>query len=126
VKALISSDAAPVPVGAYSPGLTVGDWIFLSGQGGFHPETGELISDDITGQTEQTFRNIEALLRSAGARLADVVSCLVHLTDLSQFAAFNAVYEKQFPGVKPVRTTVRADLVAGMLVEITVIARRAS
>jgi 2-iminobutanoate/2-iminopropanoate deaminase len=52
-----------------------------------------------------------------------VVSCLVHLTDLSQFEAFNAIYEKELPGTKPVRTTVRADLVAGMLVEITAVAR---
>jgi 2-iminobutanoate/2-iminopropanoate deaminase len=47
----------------------------------------------------------------------------VHLTDLAHFSAFNAVYEQQFPGVRPVRTTVRADLLAGMLVEVTVVAR---
>jgi 2-iminobutanoate/2-iminopropanoate deaminase len=47
----------------------------------------------------------------------------VHLADLSDYAAFNSIYEQQFPGTKPVRTTVRADLVAGMLVEITVVAR---
>ena len=52
-----------------------------------------------------------------------IVSCLVHIVDLADFAAFNAIYEKKFTGVKPVRTTVRADLVAGMKVEITVIAR---
>jgi enamine deaminase RidA (YjgF/YER057c/UK114 family) len=57
--------------------------------------------------------------------LDDVVSCLVHIVDLGQFAAFNASYGKQFRGpTKPVRTTVRADLVAGMLVEVTVIARK--
>lgn len=123
MKTLISSEDIPTPVGPYSPGLTVGEWIFLSGQGGFEPETGKLISDDIEEQTEQVFRNIEALLEGAGASLDDAVSCLVHLADLSQFAAFNAIYEKKFAGTKPVRTTVRADLVAGMLVEITVVAR---
>ena len=82
-----------------------------------------MISDDIAEQTEQTFRNIEVLLEAAGSSLDDVVSCLVHLTDLSQFSAFNAIYEQKFTGVKPVRTTVRADLVAGLLVEITVVAR---
>jgi 2-iminobutanoate/2-iminopropanoate deaminase len=123
MKTLISSEDIPTPVGPYSPGLTVGEWIFLSGQGGFEPETGELISDDIGEQTEQVFRNIEALLEGAGASLDDAVSCLVHLADLSQFGTFNAIYEKKFAGTKPVRTTVRADLVAGMLVEITVVAR---
>jgi 2-iminobutanoate/2-iminopropanoate deaminase len=125
MKTLISSEDAPPVVGPYSPGLSVGEWIFLSGQGGFDPTTGKMVSDDIAGQTEQTFRNVEVLLEAAGASLDNVVSCLVHLTDLSQYPSFNAIYEEKFPGVKPVRTTVRADLVAGMLVEITVVARAA-
>ncbi|HXH95775.1 MAG TPA: Rid family detoxifying hydrolase [Gaiellaceae bacterium] len=123
MKALISSDKIPTPAGPYSPGLTVGEWIFLAGQGGFDPNTGKVVSGDLVEQTEQTFDNIQALLEAAGASLDDVVSCLVHLVDLADFPAFNAVYEQKFTGVKPVRTTVRADLVAGMLVEITVIAR---
>jgi len=123
VKTLISSEHAPAAVGPYSPGLSVGEWIFLSGQGGFDPATGKMISDDIAEQTAQTFRNIEVLLEAAGASLDNVVSCLVHLSDLSDYAAFNAIYGSQFPGTKPVRTTVRADLVAGMLVEITAVAR---
>jgi 2-iminobutanoate/2-iminopropanoate deaminase len=123
MKTLISAADIPTPVAPYSPGLSVGEWIFLSGQGGFDRETGKMISDDIAEQTAQTFRNIETLLDAAGASLDDVVSCLVHLADLSDYAAFNAIYEKQFAGTKPVRTTVRADLVAGMVVEITVVAR---
>jgi 2-iminobutanoate/2-iminopropanoate deaminase len=125
MKTLISSESSPPAAGPYSPALSVGGWIFLSGQGGFDPETGKVVSDDIAEQTEQTFRNIEVLLEAAGASLDDVVSCLVHLTDLSQFPAFNAIYEQKFTGVKPVRTTVRADLVAGLVVEITVVARAA-
>ena len=125
MKEVLISAEAPAPAGPYSPGLIVGDWIFLSGQGGFDPDTGQLASENIAGQTAQVFRNIEALLRSAGAGLDDVVSCLVHLSDLALFDAFNAGYEKQFPGpARPVRTTVRADLVAGMLVEVTVIASK--
>ena len=125
MKDLVTSAEAPAPAGPYSAGLRVGDLIFLSGQGGFDPDTGQLVSDDIAEQTAQTFRNIEVLLQAAGATLDDVVSCLVHLSDLAQFAEFNASYEKQFPGpVKPVRTTVRADLVADMRVEVTVIASK--
>ena len=123
MKAVIDSDKAPAPVGPFSPGLSVGEWIFLSGQGGFDPKTGKIVSDDLVEQTEQTFTNIETLLEAAGASLDDVISCLVHLVDLADFAAFNAIYEQKFTGVKPVRTTVRADLVAGMQVEITVIAK---
>jgi 2-iminobutanoate/2-iminopropanoate deaminase len=123
MKTLIDSDKSPTPVGPFSPGLSVGEWIFLSGQGGFDPKTGKIVSDDLVEQTEQIFDNIETLLEAAGASLDDVISCLVHIIDLADFAAFNAIYEQKFTGVKPVRTTVRADLVAGMRVEITVIAK---
>ena len=92
----------------------------------FLAETGKLVDGGIAEQTEQTFRNVDALLRAAGASLSDVVSCLVHLAELSDFGAFNEVYASQFPSeVKPVRTTVRADLVSDMRVEVTVIACRA-
>jgi 2-iminobutanoate/2-iminopropanoate deaminase len=122
---LIAPPYAPPAAGRYSPGLLADDWIFLSGQGGFDPDTGELVSDDIAGQTAQVFRNVEVLLRAAGASLDDIVSCLVHLSDLAQFAEFNVSYAKQFPGpVKPTRTTVGSSLVAGMRVEVTVVARR--
>jgi 2-iminobutanoate/2-iminopropanoate deaminase len=125
VKELISAAGTPAPAGVYSPGLAVGDWIFLAGQGGFDPSTDQLASDDIAGQTAQAFRNVETLLRSAGAGLEDVVSCLVHLSDLALFDEFNQAYARHFPGpAKPVRTTVRADLLAGMLIEVTVIAIR--
>jgi 2-iminobutanoate/2-iminopropanoate deaminase len=124
MKQLIKPDAAPDLGLPFSPAVAVGDWIFLSGQGGFDA-SGTLVSDAVEAQTEQTFRNIETLLAEAGASLDDVVSCLVHLVDLDDFPAFNAIYAKQFSGVLPVRTTVRADLVAGMRVEITVVAVRA-
>jgi 2-iminobutanoate/2-iminopropanoate deaminase len=107
----------------FSAGLEVDGWVYLSGQGGFHPGTGEL-GDTIEEQTNATIDNVASLLGEAGLGLGDVVSCLVHLTDLDEFAAFNAVYASRFPDPKPVRTTVRADLVRGMHVEITVVARR--
>ena len=71
-----------------------------SGQGGFDPNTGKVVSDDLVEQTEQTFNNIETVLEAARASLDDVTSCLVHLVDLVDFPAFNAVYEQKFKGVK--------------------------
>jgi 2-iminobutanoate/2-iminopropanoate deaminase len=121
-KTLITSDQSPPSLGPFSPALRVGDWLYLSGQGGFDPASGELVGD-VAEQTEQTFRNIGYLLDAAGATFDDVVSCLVHLADLDDFATFNEGYARQLgEGVRPVRTTVRADLVAGMRVEITVVA----
>jgi 2-iminobutanoate/2-iminopropanoate deaminase len=94
---LIIAPDVPSAAGPYSSGLVVGDWIFLSGQGGFDPDTGELVGDTIGDQTTRAFRNVEALLRAAGASLDDVVFCLVHLRDLAQFEEFNASYTQQFP-----------------------------
>ena len=111
------------PASAFSLGLQVGDLVFLAGQGGRDPETGEL-PPTIEEQTERTIRTIETLLASAGCTLADVVSCLVHLSDLSLFPRYNAVYERLFPEPRPVRTTVGAELLHGMLIEVTATARR--
>ncbi|HVP74482.1 MAG TPA: Rid family hydrolase [Gaiellaceae bacterium] len=123
-KTAIVSSKVPAPAGAYSPGLAVGEWLFLSGQGGFDPATGELASTEIEGQTEQAFRNVDALLEEAGLSRNDIVSCLVHLSDLSLFPRYNAVYERQLAEPRPVRTTVGASLLGGMLIELTVIAHR--
>ena len=98
-----------------------GGFVFLTGQGGFGADH-ELVDGGVAAETAQIFHNVAALLESVGASLDDVVSCLVHLADLDEYAAFNAEYAKHFPHEKPVRTTVRADLVAGMRVEITVVA----
>lgn len=122
MKTLITSPSAPAPIAPFSPALRVGDWIYLSGAGGFDPSTGQVVSDDVTEQTVQLFRNVQELLTAAGAALDDVVSCLVHLTDLDDFAEFNKTYTQFFQGTLPARTTVRADLVAGMRVEVTVVA----
>ena len=108
----------------YSPGLDLGDWVFLAGQGGAVPATKEL-PEGIEAQTEQALRNVETLLQEAGLSLADVVSCIVHLSDLSLFQRYNAVWERVFASEpRPVRTTVGAPLLNEMLIEVTAIARR--
>lgn len=113
----------PDAPGPFSPGLVVDGWVYLAGQGGFDPETGEL-GPDVATQTAQTIENVAALLEEAGCTLKDVVSCLVHITDADHFTELNRVYERYFEAPRPVRTTVVADLVVrGMLVEITVVAR---
>jgi len=123
-KRAIVSDDVPAPAGAYSPALEVGEWVFVSGQGGFDPASGELVSEEIGAQTEQAFRTIDVLLAEAGLSRDDIVSCLVHLSDLSLFPRYNAVYERLFPEPRPVRTTVGAELLHGMLIEVTATARR--
>jgi reactive intermediate/imine deaminase len=121
-RTVITPADGPKAGGPYSPGLAVDGWVFLAGQGGSDPKTGELASG-IAAQTAQTLENVSTLLREAGCSMNDVVSCLVHLTDLDHFAEYNSVYETYFDEPRPVRTTVRADLLHGMLIEITVVAR---
>mgnify|MGYP002621299334 CR=1 FL=1 len=114
-KTAITSPSAP-PAGPYSPGLAAGEWILLAGQVG----EGATIEE----QTESAIGRVADLLAAAGAGLGDVVSCLVHLTDLTLFDRFNAVYQRHFPEPRPVRTTVGAALLGDAMVEITVTARR--
>jgi len=122
-RVLISSDEVPANTLPFSPALRVGDWVFVSGQGGFDTD-GKLVGDTIEAQTEATIHNIERLLRVAGCELSDVVTVLVHLSDLTLFDRYNAVYERFFPDPKPTRTTVEAKIFPGLLVEITVTAVR--
>lgn len=106
----------------FSPSREHDGWVFLAGQGGFR-EDGSL-PDGIEAQTEQALRNVERLLAGHGCSMSDVVSCLVHLSDLADLEAYNGVYVRQFDEPRPVRTTVEAGLIGDMLVEITVVARR--
>jgi 2-iminobutanoate/2-iminopropanoate deaminase len=116
-KTVITAEGAPA-YGPYSPGLAVGEWVFLAGQIG--------AGDTIEEQAEDALRRIGALLAEAGCTADDLVSCLVHLADLSLFQRFNAVYERRIPAPRPVRTTVGAALLGDALVEVTAIARRPS
>jgi 2-iminobutanoate/2-iminopropanoate deaminase len=79
----------------------------LSGQIGIDPQTGKLVSGDIRNQTQQVFRNIQAVLHAAGADLTQVARCLVLLTDMNDFQSVNEVYASVFPSMEdyPARTT---------------------
>jgi 2-iminobutanoate/2-iminopropanoate deaminase len=120
-KQQITTKSGASPVGAYSQGLRVGDFIFVSGQGPLDPETGAVVGETIEEQTARTIENIKAILVAGGASLADVVKVSAHLTDLSMFERYNKVYANYFPDPKPTRTTVGSQLL-GILVEIDAIA----
>lgn len=103
---LVDTPDAPVPPGPFSHAAIVGEWVYTSGMGGLDPNTGEVISDDVIEQTEQSLRNTEAILAAAGCRLSDVVKVVVYLTDMADYPRVNAVYEKAFRPHKPARTCV--------------------
>lgn len=118
----ISTKNAPAAIGPYSQGMIVGNMIYTSGQIPINPETGNIEVTDIEGQADQACRNIKAVLEAAGSSLEKVVKTTCFLQHISDFAAFNAVYEKYFTG-KPARSCIEVGaLPKGALVEIEVIA----
>jgi len=123
-KRAVASGAAPDPYGGghYSPGIVAGGLVFTSGQGPIRPGTNEVVRGTFAEQTHLTIDNLENVLRAAGSGLERVVKATVYLADLADWPAFDAIWRERVGGVPPARTTVRADLLAGMRVEIDAVA----
>jgi 2-iminobutanoate/2-iminopropanoate deaminase len=113
--------SVPPPVGAYSPAVRAGPFVFVSGQIPRNPETGELVGDDIESQTRQVIANVQRALEAAGASLSDVVSVIVYLADVDDWGRFNTAYKDLMPTPYPTRTALGANL-RGILVEISAVA----
>lgn len=119
----VTAAGLPAPVGPYSPGISAGNLVFVSGQAGRNPATGE-IADDVEAQTEQTLRNIAAILEAAGSSLSHVIRCGVFLIDIGHFQKMNGVYARMFGDHRPARTTVQVAALPEprLLVEIDAVA----
>ena len=116
----IDTENAPAAIGPYSQAMKVGNLVYTSGQIPIDPATGNIESQDITGQTEQVMKNLAAVLTAAGSSFGKAVKTLCFLKDMGDFAAFNEVYAKYFTG-KPARSCVAvAALPKGALVEVEV------
>ena len=114
-------DKGAVPVGGhYSPAIVANGLIFVSGQGPVEPRTGA-VPDGFVAQVQQTMRNLQTVLRNAGADLDEVVKINAYLADVTRFAEFDDAYRAFFSAAPPARTTVGAQLI-GIEVEIDCIA----
>ncbi len=114
----IHTNNAPAAIGPYSQAISVGNFVFTSGQIPLDPETGIIVGGDITGQTHQVCKNLREVLNAANSSLEDVVKTTCFLADMSDFAAFNEVYGQYFKE-KPARSCVAVkELPKGALVEI--------
>ena len=111
----------PKPVGAYSPVVRAGDFVFVSGQVPRDPRTGALPGDDIESQVRQVLANVKGALAAAGATLDDVVSATVYLADVDDWGAFNEIYKQVFRPPYPSRTAIGASL-RDILIEVSVVA----
>lgn len=119
-KAIIHTDAAPAAVGPYSQAVSApaGKLVFLSGQIGLEPGTGELVSENFEGQVRQSFANMQAVIEAAGGTLNDIVKLNIYLTDLNNFATVNEVMSRYFQQPYPARAAIGINsLPRGSLVE---------
>lgn len=120
----IATDKAPAAIGPYSQAKATGGFLFTSGQIPLDPATGEVSGADITAQTELVMKNLMAVLEAGGASADTVLKTTCFLADMGDFAAFNEVYGKYFPG-KPARSCVAVKtLPKGVLVEVEAVAAR--
>lgn len=121
----VISNKAPRPVGPYSHAIKAGNFVFLSGQIGIDPETGQLVSDDIRVQTAMALENVKAILSEAGCSVESIVKTTVYLANMKYFDSMNEIYAKFFGSHRPARSCVAvAMLPKNALVEIEVIAYR--
>lgn len=121
---IIHTDSAPAAVGPYSQAIRAGNLLFTSGQLGLIPETGAL-PEGIEAQTEQSLKNIGAILEAAGFGLTDIVKTTVYIKDMNDFAVVNRIYAAFFGDHKPARSCVEvARLPRDGLVEIEVVAAK--
>jgi 2-iminobutanoate/2-iminopropanoate deaminase len=121
----VQTSNAPAAVASYSQAIDTGGFVFLAGQVGLDPSTGELVEGGVEAQAERALRNLTAVLDAAGLSMGDVVKTTCFLADINDYAAFNAVYGKFVMDPPPARSTFAvAALPRGARVEIEAIAVR--
>ena len=120
---VIHTENAPAAIGPYSQAVKAGNLLFVSGQVPFVPETMEIVEGDVKAQTAQSLKNLQAILKEAGADFSNVVKTTVFIKDMNEFAQINEVYAEYFGENKPARACVEvARLAKDVKVEIELIA----
>jgi 2-iminobutanoate/2-iminopropanoate deaminase len=124
-KTIINTTKAPAPIGPYNQAILKGDELFISGQIGLDPVTGQLNNKDIATETRQVMLNLQAILDAAGMNFSHVIKTTIFLTDMNQFAQVNEVYGSFFVADFPARETVQVSALPNFVnVEISMIAAR--
>lgn len=119
---IIQTQNAPAAIGPYSQGIVVNNTFYSSGQIPLTAE-GQMVTGDIKDQTHQVFKNLQALLETAGASFETVIKATVFIKNMDDFAAINEVYGQYFSSHKPARSCVEvAKLPKDALIEIEVVA----
>ena len=122
-KQIIFTSEAPAPIGPYSQAVKAGNTLYVSGQIALDAESGEMINANITEETHQVMKNMDAVLQAAGMSFDQVVKCSIFVKDMGQFATINEAYGMYFKQDPPARETVEvARLPKDVNVEISCIA----
>ena len=125
MKKIINTPNAPSPIGPYNQAVMTGDMLYISGQVALIPATGDLANADITEETNQVMKNLQAILTEAGLNFSHVVKTTIFLSDMSLFAAVNEIYGSYFTSDYPARETVAVKgLPKNVNVEISMIASK--
>lgn len=122
MSTVVHTPNAPEAIGPYSQAIVASGMVYTSGQIAIDPACGDVTATTIEAQSEQVMKNLTAVLEAAGSSLEKAVKTTCFLKNMSDFAAFNAVYGRYFTG-KPVRSCVAvASLPKDVLVEVEVVA----
>lgn len=117
-KEIVNHPDMPAPYGAYSTAVRAGEWLFISGQAGIDPATGQKAGEDFETQARQAFENLKTCLACSGASMDDVVKVVTWLGDASQRAALNDLFGEYFKDEPPARSTPIVELPMGLLLSI--------
>jgi 2-iminobutanoate/2-iminopropanoate deaminase len=124
MKKIINTSNAPAPIGPYNQAVLVGNTLYTSGQIALHPDTMELVLDDIKTETKQVMENMKAVLEAAEMTFENVIKTSIFISDMNNFSQINEVYGQYFDeATAPARETVEvANLPKFVNVEISMIA----
>lgn len=123
MKKIVSTEEAPAAVGPYSQAIRSGGMLFCAGQIPLDPQSGQIVSDDISKQTKRVLENISAVLRAENLNFNHVVKTTIFLTNMGDFQTVNEIYGSYFRDNPPARSTIAVSaLPKGAKVEIEVIA----
>lgn len=118
-RRVIHTPQAPAAIGPYSQAIGANGMVFLSGQVGLDPETGQLVAGGFEAEARRVFANLAAVAEAAGSSLAAAVRVTVYLTDFGQFAVANRIMQEYFREPYPARVTIGvASLPRGALIEV--------
>lgn len=122
-KIIIQTKEAPAPIGPYNQAVLAGETLYVSGQIALDAHSGEMINENITEETHQVMKNLEAILSEAGLNFSNVVKCSIFVKNMGDFATINEAYGQYFMSNPPARETVEVSrLPKDVNVEISCIA----